>query len=353
MVPGGSSDDVEGRFASMENVQFVPWWRRAYRRQSASLVAVGLLFLLLHYVALWHFGVRPEDQTVWGDVARAPLEIGFALIIAAVLNLVVEPNTQRRHKDLEKAVTDRLTRASDQLNLEVRKNVLRAVFKQNLGDYVIGQIESKLFQPGPYRVSAYLTYTVGLERDERTGRDCVCIEANIRYLEYNASRRRAPLAIGLVTDSPEELRHFLKLESIKVDRKEIMNAASAQRVLHEGSMEYREENALEMEPGSTHSVEIAFRRADYTAGTETYVSRLAIETLDVHVSHSDQLRVWAMSLHPDEPELLGGTTTSKGWRLRGLMPGQGLSISWARSGTAQPKDPRTAGTRVAEARAEP
>lgn len=328
--PGKSSDDVGARMAFAEEERSVPWWRRAYKRQSASLIVGGLFFLLLHYVALWHFRVGPEDQTAWADVARVPLEIGFAFIIAAVLNLVVEPNTQRRHEDLERAVTDRLTRASDQLNLEVRKNVLRAVFKQNLGDYVIGQIESKLFQPGPYRLSAYLSYSLGLKRDEHTGTDCVCVEANIRYAEYNASRRSVPLAIGLVTDSPEEFKHYLKLESVKVDERDLVDAESAKKLVHGGSLEYREENGIEMEPGSTHSVEIAFHRADYAAGTETYVSRLAIETLEVHVSHSDQLRVWAMSLHPEEPIVIGRTSTSKGWRLRGLMPGQGLSISWAR-----------------------
>lgn len=351
-MPSKSSDDAEGYLASADDGQPVPWWRRAYKRQSASLLIVGLIFLFLHYVALWHFGVRPEDQTVWADVARVPLEIGFALIIAAVLNLVVEPNTQRRHEDLEKAVTDRLTRASDQLNLEVRKNVLRAVFKQNLGDYVIGQIESKLFQPGPYRVSAYVSYSLGLEMDEKTGKECVCIEANIRYSEYNASRRRAPLAIGLVTDSPEEFKHFVNLESVRLDGKDIMNGESAKRVTRGGSLEYREENGLEMEPGSTHCVEIVFRRADYAAGTETYVSRLAIETLEVHVSHSDQLRVWAMSLHPDEPETLGKTSTSRSWRLRGLMPGQGISISWARAGADQVGGARASAAKVAASKGE-
>lgn len=84
------------------------------------------------------------------------------------------------------------TRASDELNLEVRKNVLRAVFKQNLGDYVMGQIESKLFQPGPYRLSAFVSYGLGLEKDDESGRTCVHIEANIRYSEYNASRLKAP-----------------------------------------------------------------------------------------------------------------------------------------------------------------
>lgn len=342
-----SSDEVDGRSAPAQDAQAVPWWRRAYKRQSASLAVAGLLFLLLHYLALWHFGVRSEDQTVWADVARVPLEIGFAFIIAAVLNLVVEPNTQRRHEDLERAVTERLTRASDELNLEVRKNVLRAVFKQNLGDFVIGQIESKLFQPGPYRVSAYVTYGLGLERDGQTGKDCVCIETNIRYSEYNASRRKSPLVIGLATNSPEEFKHLLKLESVKLDGEEIMNGKAARKVLHGGSLEYREEGGLEMEPGSTHSVEIAFHRADYTAGTETYVSRLAIETLDVHVSHSDQLRVWAMSLHPDEPEVLGKTSTSKGWRLRGLMPGQGLSITWARTDATRGKDSNAAAPKAA------
>lgn len=141
--------------------------------------------------------------------------------------------------------------------------------------------------------------------------------------------------IGLVTNSPDEFKRFLKLESVKLDDEDIMNAKSVKKVIHGGSLEYREESGFEMEPGSTHSVEIAFHRADYTAGTETYVSRLAIETLEVHVSHSDQLRVWAMSLHPDEPEVLGQTSTSKSWRLRGLMPGQGLAVSWAPSGAYQ------------------
>ncbi|HTY84807.1 MAG TPA: hypothetical protein VMB19_11340 [Silvibacterium sp.] len=340
LAPSKSSDDVEAHIAPRDEERSVPWWRRAYKRQSVGLIVGGLLFLFLHYLALWHFRVGPEDQTVWADVARVPLEVGFAFIIAAVLNLVVEPNTQRRHEDLERAVTDRLTRASDELNLEVRKNVLRAVFKQNLGDYVIGQIESKLFQPGPYRVTAYLSYGLGLKKDEHTGTDCVCVEANIRYAEYNASRRSAPLAIGLVTDSPEEFKHYLRLESVKVDDKDLVDAGSAKSLVHGGSLEYREENGVEMEPGSTHSVEIAFHRADYAAGTETYVSRLAIETLEVHVSHSDQLRVWAMSLHPDEPEVIGRTSTSKGWRLRGLMPGQGLSISWARKAALEISEAR-------------
>jgi hypothetical protein len=248
--------------------------------------------------------------------------------LAAVLNFVVEPNTQRRHEDLERAVTERLTRASDDLNLEVRKNVLRAVFKQNLGDNVIGQIESKLFQPTPYRIATHIAYSLTLMTDGQSGKQCVRVEATLRYLEINASRRKVALVVGLTADSPEEFGHLLTLDAIKVDGRDVIKEDLRKKMINGGSIVYRDENVIDMEPGAKHAVEIPYCRGDYAAGTETHVSRLAVETLEVFVSHSPELRVWAMSLHPDEPDDLPGTGTLKGWRLRGLVPGQGIAISW-------------------------
>jgi len=196
--------------------------KRSYREQSSILALVSIIFLLIHYIARAHFDVLPGDETVWAVVAHIPREVSVAFLIAAVLNLVVEPNTQRRHEDLERAVTERLTRASDDLNLEVRKNVLRAVFKQNLDDNVIGQIESKLFQPTPYRIATHIAYSLTLMTDDKSGKQCVRVEAALRYIELNASRRKVALAVGLTTDSPEEFGHLLTLDSIKVDGRNVI-----------------------------------------------------------------------------------------------------------------------------------
>ena len=62
--------------------------------------------------------------------------------------------------------------------------------------------------------------------------------------------------------------------------------------------------------------------------SESYVTGVPVEVLRVTVQHPPELRVDVMSLHPDEVECICDNSTTKLWRLNGLLPGQGVTFWW-------------------------
>jgi hypothetical protein len=201
-----------------------------------TLSAIG--FLSLHYLAMAHFGITPADEGIWSLAAHIPREISVALLITAVLNCIVERNTQLRHWHLESSVQEKLRKnaedmdnqarknadrlneearqRAERLNEDVRKNVLRAVFLENLGPNVVHQIESKLFERRPYRVEANVTYSLTLGRDAR-GVTRMLIDSHIRYKVLNPSSIPEIIPITFATTSPDEFADDCRITGISCD----------------------------------------------------------------------------------------------------------------------------------------
>jgi hypothetical protein len=220
-------------------------------------------------------------------------------------------------------------RRAERLNEDVRKNVLRAVFSENLGPNVVRQIESKLFERRPYRVEANVTYSLTLGRDAR-GVTRVLIDSHIRYKVLNPSSIPEIIPITFATTSPDEFASDCKITGISYDGTDILNPAILAKCQRAGTIEYVDNNGCPLGPRESKWVQIRHRRADYIEGNENYVTVLPVEELRLYVTHPPGFQVWAISMHPDEAELFSDTAISKGWALRGLIPGQGLAFMWRR-----------------------
>ena len=61
---------------------------------------------------------------------------------------------------------------------------------------------------------------------------------------------------------------------------------------------------------------------------------LQAEVMTVH--HPAELGIEVMSLDPDPVEVRTDTADTKSWRLRGLLPGQGISFWWRPVANAGP-----------------
>jgi len=324
---------------------------KAYLKLSGWLVVSAIGFLALHYLAMAHFGITPTNEGMWSLAAHIPREISVALLIAAVLNCIVERNTQLRHWHLENNVQEKLRRnaedmdrqarrnaerlndearqRAERLNEDVRKNVLRAVFLENLGPNVVHQIESKLFERRPYRVEANVTYSLTLGRDSR-GVTRMLIDSHIRYKVLNPSSIPETIPITFATTSPDEFASDCKITGISYDGADILSPAILEKCQRAGTIEYVDTKGCPLGPRESKWVEIRHSRADYVEGNENYVSTLPVEELRLYVTHPPGFQVWATSMHPDEAELFSDTAISKGWALWGLIPGQGLAFMWRR-----------------------
>jgi hypothetical protein len=300
--------------------------------------------------------VKPGDDTLSALVAYIPREISIALLIAAVLNVVVERTTQRRHGDLELRVQERLRLSAEQLNeqahrnaerlnRQVRKNVLRAVFKENLGDKVVRQIEAKLFERKPYRLKADVTYSLSLVTDSK-GVTRVLIDSHLRYNVFNPSTSPELLPIVFGTTSPDEFASDCSIKDIKCGGVSILNTEIAGKCKAGGTIQYEDKAGCSLGPKESKWIEIRHQRADYLEGNETYISTLPVEELRVYVTYPEGFHVWAMALHPDDEETIGGTAVSRTWLLEGLIPGQGLAFMWRRrsGGMATVSAPTVPGT---------
>jgi hypothetical protein len=317
---------------------------KAYLKLSGWLTLSAIGFLSLHYLAMAHFGITPADEGIWSLAAHIPREISVALLITAVLNCIVERNTQLRHWHLESSVQEKLRKnaedmdnqarknadrlneearqRAERLNEDVRKNVLRAVFLENLGPNVVHQIESKLFERRPYRVEANVTYSLTLGRDAR-GVTRMLIDSHIRYKVLNPSSIPEIIPITFATTSPDEFADDCRITGISCDGTDILNPTIVAKCQRAGTIEYVDKDGYPLGPRKSKWVEIRHRRADYVEGNENYVTTLPVEELRLYVTHPPGFHVWATSMHPDEAELFSDTSISKGWALWGLIPTEG------------------------------
>ena len=298
-----------------------------YRRQSLWLLVVAFGFLMLHYLAVHHFGVRAGEESLPALVAHVPRELAIALFIAAVLNYFVDMNTQARHRQLELQVQQKLAENAESLNRDIRKNMLRAVFEQNLGTHVVRQIEQKLFAPTPYREEAEAHYSLTLARDG-DGTPYVVVSIDFRYTSFNPGRLPATTGIGVETTSPSALARHLKIVRIRCDGQDVLDAERGRQSVCGGSLKYIDPSGCALAPEQRKDIQISSIRADYLEATETYVTTLPIEELRMTVHHPPELGIEVMSLHPDPVEVRTDTADTKSWRLRGLLPGQGISFWW-------------------------
>jgi hypothetical protein len=299
-----------------------------YLRDSALMVAGAIGLYMIHFIALDHFRVAPGDEDLKAIIAYLPREASIALFIAAVLNVFVEKNTQRRHALLEANVQDRLSNNAESLNADIRKNLLRSVFAQNLGEHVIEQIEKKLFEPAPYRLEADVIYSIA-KIDAAEGKPAfVTIACDMRYVSTNPSRHKVSPSVGIHVTSPDEFADYVSLVSIHCDGEVLVEPESWAGTKKGGTIDYKKENAYDLEFKQERTIEIRSMRADYLQSSESFVSAVPVEILRVTVQHPSDLRVDSMSLHPDELECIGDGSTTKVWRLKGLVPGQGISFWW-------------------------
>jgi hypothetical protein len=277
---------------------------------------------------LGHFRVFPGDEDVKAVIAYLPREISIALLIAAVLNIFVEKNTQRRHATLELHVQERLSKNAESLNAEIRKNLLRSVFSQNLGENVISQIEKKLFEPAPYRLEADVIYSLAIQTEGTPERKFVKIGCHMRYTSINPSRRKIPSAVGIQVTSPDEFAEHVELLAIKCDGAELIKKEKFSNCKQGGTLDFKAEDAYELEYKQTKTIEILSTRADYLQSSESFVSAVPVEVLRITVQHPAEFSIGVMSLHPDDVECISDGATTKIWRLKGLVPGQGISFWW-------------------------
>jgi hypothetical protein len=86
---------------------------------------------------------------------------------------------------------------------------------------------------------------------------------------------------------------------------------------------------IELKPGNDVKVQSVQLGAGPPEFHEVICSLLPVEELIVNVLHPEEMKVSAMSLHPEAEQLEVDEPGRKRWRMRGVFPGQGLDIIWS------------------------
>ena len=246
-------------------------------------------------------------------------EVSLALTIAVLLNLLVEWVSRTRESRLHEMFVARVTG-------EINKELLRSVFKKNLPDMVVKQIEAHLFSGCICKLSWEATYYLKLEPDpDDRSKSIVTWNSRDKYKLKNMDRRKRDHEIAFEMEVTPHYESRSGLTSLEVNGQAVgfKEARNGSRV--------RLSHEITLKPGE--EVEVTSRQTG--AGPEEFheviCSMLPVEDLVVTVIHPEGVRVCAMSLHPDEEELNINDPTQKQWRMKGVFPGQGLDIFWGRA----------------------
>jgi hypothetical protein len=285
-----------------------------------NLLVLGLggyglnrLAVFVAQIAATHHGLLPAWVTTGASFTT---ELSLALTIAVCLNLLVERFTRARHESLERQLVENV-------NVEVSKDLLRTVFKKNLPDSVVQQIEAHLFSGAVCKTEWHSRYFLDIVEEGDPPKRFVVWEASDTYTLHNMDRRPHDHKVAIEFDVA---RHYETKGQIKVLE------VGGKLIQPEGARTGRRLSMahwINLQPGQRIEVRTVQCGAGPTEFHEVICSLLPVDDFTVTVTHPKELKVSATSLHPDMEATLVNESRQKQWRMRGVFPGQGIDISWS------------------------
>jgi len=260
-----------------------------------------------------HPGLLPDWITTGAPFTA---ELSLALTIAVFLNLLVERFTRARHEILERQLVENV-------NVEVSKDLLRSVFRKNMPDSVVQQIEAHLLSGAICKTQWDSRYFLDLVEEGDPPRRFVLWRVSDTYTLHNMDRRSHGHVVTIEFDVTRHYETKWEIKSLEVGGRVV--AAPQIREGRRLSMSHQ----ITLSPGQKVEVKTVQCGAGPTDFHEVICSLLPVDDFTVTVTHPENLKISAMSLHPDAESVVVNEPRQKQWRMRGVLPGQGIDIIWS------------------------
>lgn len=268
-------------------------------------------------------------------------EIGFAGLVAVILNISIEAFNRRRHQkekiDLISELNDHHKKLKNDLSHSIANDVFSTVYKRNIPEKMFHEVEYLLLKQNLHRSSFRVKFSV-TRQGVRAGK--VLLKRSQAYTFTNISGADCEIPIAFVSDAPPDTKCYFSYDlTIKNDGKTETYALND--MLKNGLAKYEKgfyyvSIPLKIRKGAAANIEETSVALRELIGSEAVVSYYPSDDMELTVSTPQcdfDISTESLHLRDVEQDEFDGDEQRRKWVLRyPILPGQGLMIMW------QPKD---------------
>lgn len=350
-------------------------WVENQTKYNSYIFAIAIAFIFFHYLidhnavteVFYSGDMAPEASDsskvvaeVRGDSERSGAvdflsvlfkEIGFAGIVAVILNISLEVFNRKRHalqtKETLKAIGNEHAKVREELLENISKSIFQNVYKRNVPELIFSEIEEALLNCNFVRHNWDVTFLIedvcgpvenvnynGKDREER---GLTKISVTQTYLVEKISDDTAEFTILLGIDFKEQLKETCKLISVKVDDIECSDQMAERPDSEDGAKTFEHRivfPACNHGSKQTKKIEIKYSKYEFGPyGEQTLNCAYPTTGLVVKaLTPSGDYAIGAAAMHRREAEKRASDQYLSTYEMPfGILPGQGLWLSWQKS----------------------
>jgi hypothetical protein len=273
-------------------------------------VVEGLIFIFSSICLIAYSQLAPKDNAPPDMYLIFLKELGFAGIVAFILNISIEWVNRRRHEKFTHALN---------------RNIFKTVYGRNIDKKIIDQIEKNILKCDVYRKN----YLIEIRLDIcKTDPSKLKFHFFNSYDAINIGPKKSRIHI-LKAEIDLENPDSDKLEKVEIDGKiQDINKISTQS---NGLMHISIE--ADIEPNHQTRVCVTYVKNLPIQSSEAIITTFPMDGMKLTVSDPNEtFEVGAISLHPEDANFENENNSRndhKKWSLDcGITPGQGMLLHW-------------------------
>jgi hypothetical protein len=269
--------------------------------------------------------LRNKLPSQLGWIADFLPEISTALIVAVVLNLLVEPFNRHQHRK----------HAAD-IESKIKEGVLKAVFLRQIPERVFDEVDRELLRANYYRLAPEIALTIRKLESVIVGapQGFALVTESFHWKIQLSSPEPQPLSIHMSSDACRGMGALSRVLMASINHRELTRKEIDGATSHVGDsivFSYHDPTLI-IKQGDVVDFRIAtqFVRWDRDEGNELMLCPASGISVIVNIPNED-FEVEAVAIHPKEltETSVAGELAVKRWCFsHGIFPGQGVGISW-------------------------
>jgi hypothetical protein len=282
-------------------------------------------------------------------------ELGFALVLGAILGAFVESYNRSRHEDHVRQLIDVLTsqlkkvdrrlmtgisdieagvdRLARELSEKAARDVYLAVYAKSLGSELTREIESQILSSSFKRKILKSSIII---RDAANNEGLSSITTVVECSVTNISPSTIPYDFGFEVDIPlPHLADSLVVEHFECGPIKHTNHVEMKTqgiIRHkDGRLKIAPTSAVKVVAGESIETKLRYTKIQSPSDQEYVVTIYPCDQMDLEVTY-DPLKyaVHVTNLHPNSPTCITDLTGRCTYSLKRLLVMQGMVVSWAR-----------------------
>lgn len=276
---------------------------------------IGIVGIFLIFIAHVKFLAEP-----WLGIIN---DIGSTLLAAVVVIFTVERLSRQSHRE-----------SSDKLIRDINSNLFKAIYRRQIPDSLIKEVEASIFQTKVFRHSHKVRYNfTEVPKDEDEAMDKpqhLIVQTTSRYKLQNPSDEVISTSIPGHYEMPldEKWRQYVSIDAVEIEHQEL-TAQQIGEYTKRDSVQLKFEYPIQIPPQSDLFILLKVTMVKRIEDMEVFASFIPSDGLELTVHVPENYTIEATANHRCKLVEEYDIPTSKTWRLdEAILPFQSIVFWW-------------------------